>query len=250
MRSSFAHGIGGILSADVAVPEHEREVRFYASILTTGSAPLWRDDLMNNRGEPVIGLGERSAEYERLPLQWMPHVQVADVGASAARALELGGTELMHGKDEDGRSQWAVVVDPTGAAFGLIPVVDAESEAADDPERVGCIAWLTLVVPDVASTCAFYEQVVGWSIDAADTDGAALMRRPDGGAAAEIRYASGEDAELPPVWLLGLPVSDFAASLRLVREGGGEVVRGSADSGHAVVRDPVGVHVALQVGGG
>ena len=249
MRSSFAHGIGGILSADIAVPEHEREVRFYASILTTGSAPLWRDDLMNNRGEPVIGLGERSAEYEQLPLQWMPHVQVADVGASAARALELGGTGLMHGKDEDGRSQWAVVVDPTGAAFGLIPVVDAEPDAAGDPEGVGCIAWMTLVVPDVASTCAFYEQVVGWSIDAADADGAALMRRPDGGAAAEIRHASGEDAELPPVWLLGLPVSDFAESLRLVREGGGEVVRGSAEAGHAVVRDPVGVYLALQAGG-
>ena len=109
MRNPFAPGIGGVLSADIAVPEHERELRFYSQILTTGSAPLWRDDLMNNRGTPVIGLGARSSEYEVLPLQWMPHFQVLDVGASVARALELGGSELMHGKSEDGQSQWAVL---------------------------------------------------------------------------------------------------------------------------------------------
>jgi len=86
MRNPFAPGIGGVLSADIAVPEHERELRFYSQILTTGSAPLWRDDLMNNRGTPVIGLGARSSEYEVLPLQWMPHSQVSDVGASAERS--------------------------------------------------------------------------------------------------------------------------------------------------------------------
>ena len=87
MRSPFAPGAGGVLSADIAVPEHERELRFYSKILTTGRAPLWRDDLTNNRGTPVIGLGARSPEYEALPLQWMPHFQVLDVGASVARAL-------------------------------------------------------------------------------------------------------------------------------------------------------------------
>ena len=135
MRNPFARGVGGVLSADIAVPEHERELSFYSQILTTGSAPLWRDDLTNNRGTPVIGLGARSPEYEALPLQWMPHFQVSDVGASAARALELGGSELMHGKSEDGQSQWAVLVDPMGAAFGVIPVVGDESEVADQPRR-------------------------------------------------------------------------------------------------------------------
>ena len=27
----------------------------------------------------------------------------------------------MHGKDDDGKSQWAVLLDPNGAAFGIIP---------------------------------------------------------------------------------------------------------------------------------
>ena len=83
MRKPFVYGAGGVLSADIAVPDHERELAFYSSILTSGDAPLWRDDLMNNQGAPVIGLGARIPEYEFLPLQWMPHFQVADIAASA-----------------------------------------------------------------------------------------------------------------------------------------------------------------------
>lgn len=246
MRNPFVRGVGGVLSADIAVPEHDREISFYSQILTTGTAPLWRDDLKNNHGTPVIGLGARSPEYESLPLQWMPHFQVSDVGASAARAVELGGSELMHGKTEDGQSQWAVLVDPMGAAFGLIPVVDAESEASDKPENAGRISWLTLVVSDVTSACEFYEEVVGWSAVAADAGDGVLMRRPDGVPAAEICHASGDYAGIPPVWILSLPVDDIEESLRLVRKGSGEIIKRSADVRHAVIRDPVGVYLALQ----
>jgi predicted enzyme related to lactoylglutathione lyase len=152
----------------------------------------------------------------------------------------------MHGKGEDGQSQWAVLVDPMGAAFGVIPVVGAESEAADQPENVGRISWLTLVASDVSSTCEFYEQVVGWSTALADVDGGFEMRRPDDVSAAEIRHADGDNAGIPGVWILSLPVDDLGESLRLVREGGGEIIKGSTDAGHAVIRDPLGVYIGLQ----
>jgi len=132
MRSPFFHGIGGVLSADIAVPDHERELGFYSKVLTTGSAPLWRDDLTN-------------PEYEVLPLQWMPHFQVSDVAASAERTLERGGKELMHGKSDNGESQWAVLVDPAGAAFGVIPVVVGEPKRASHLDSIGCISWLSIV---------------------------------------------------------------------------------------------------------
>ncbi len=83
MSAPFAPRVGGVLSADIAVPEHEHEMRFYSRVLSTGENPLWREDLMNNLGMPIIGLGERSAEYAHLPLQWMPHIQVSDVAATA-----------------------------------------------------------------------------------------------------------------------------------------------------------------------
>jgi predicted enzyme related to lactoylglutathione lyase len=250
MRNPFFHGVGGVLSADIAVPDHDRELQFYSRILTTGSAPLWREDLTNNRGTPVIGLGKRTPEHKDLPLQWMPHFQVSDVAASAARTLELGGKELMHGKDGDGQSQWAVLVDPVGVTFGVIPVVPADdSHGAGDPDRVGRISWLSLAVSDVESACEFYERVIGWSAAPAPVEGRREMRGPDGVAAAEICRMSDVDGGVPSVWILSLPVGDFAESLRRVREDGGEVVWESAEAGHAVIRDPVGVHIGLQANG-
>ena len=72
------------------------------------------------------------------------------------------------------------------------------------------------------------------------------MLRPDGGAAAEICTVNDVNAGVPSVWLLSLPVDDFAESLRQVREGGGEIVWEVPGVARAVIRDPVGVYVALQ----
>lgn len=246
MRKPFTHAIGGVLSADIAVPNHPRELNFYSRILTTGDAPLWRDDLMNNLGTPVIGLGVRTAEYESLPLQWMPHFQVVDVESSAKRASELGGTVLMQSET----SEWAVLVDPHGAAFGVIPVVTRKS--SEKEEIGGCISWLSLTVPNAQSSRDFYQQVVGWNgklIDfESDESNAAKfeMQIDDETAAAEICQGDCEDAAVPAVWLLHLPVGDFDESLQRVRENGGEVVKEIAETQNAVIRDPVGVYLAIQ----
>lgn len=265
MSNPFFSGVGGILSADIAVPEHDRELSFYSRVLTTGENPLWRDDLMNNLGMPIIGLGARIAEYEMLPLQWMPHIQVADVATSVARALELGGEELMRSKDEGEKSQWAVLLDPNGAAFGIIPVVPAESISPDDggasrdaAERAGCISWLNLTAPDALATRDFYRQVVGWSVqnvemeDAKDAYIDYDMLGDDGNSAARVCHARGAHLGLPPVWLVHLPVGDLPESLRRVREGGGEIIKATQkpDGAYAsaVVQDPVGACLALVPG--
>lgn len=248
--------VGGVVSADIAVPQHEQEVRFYASVLTTGATPLWREDLMNNRGVPIIGLGEHKEEYGELPLQWMPHIQVADVGASAAAALERGAQEVMHGKDENGVSQWAVLLDPDGAAFGLIPVVSEEQLPPSDgtgPE--GCIGWLDLTVADASKARDFYCAVVGWTAqDAARADASGdyadfTLLGSDGKPAAGVCHARGDCQGRPAVWLITLPVGDLEESLRRVRAEGGQVLHERRDESgactHAVIQDPVGVHLAL-----
>lgn len=266
MEYPFTPGIGAVFSADIAVPEHAREVRFYSRVLSTGIRPLWRaDDLMNNLGLPIIGLGERGPEAAHLPLQWMPHVQVADVAASVQRALDLGGRELMHAKGDDGQSHWAVLLDPNAAAFGLIPVVPAEAmpsrdgdPSSDAAEPVGRIAWLDLTVPDAAGAREFYRQVVGWSTEDVEmADGGERyadynMLGADGQPAAGVCHARGTNAGLPPVWLIYLPVGDLTESLRRVENEGGTVVKTmTGDDGQvmvAVVRDPVGAFVALTAG--
>lgn len=264
MSNPFVPQIGGTLSADIAVPDHERQVHFYSRVLGTGEKPLWRDDLMNNLGMPVIGLGPRSPETEHLPLQWMPHIQVADVASSVERALALGGRELMHGKGDDGTSLWAVLLDPNGVAFGIIPVVSAEDVALPDgasyhPEvPIGCIAWLDLTVPDASTTRDFYSQVVGWSAQPVDMEDAGEsyvdfnMLGEDGNPAAGVCHARGKNLGLPPVWMLYLPVDDLAESLRRVEAEGGQVlkrVRGrDGEPVYAVIQDPAGACLALVPG--
>ena len=260
MSDPLVPRVGGILSADIAVPEHEREVRFYSRVLTTGENPLWREDLMNNLGTPIVGLGARSAEYAHIPLQWMPHIQVADVAASVKRALDLGGNELMHAKGDDGKSQWAVLLDPNGAAFGIIPVASVEAIPPTDGAavRVGRISWLDLTVSDASATRDFYRQVVDWSVqDVEMEDGSERyadykMFGDDGNPAAGVCHARGVNLGLPPMWMIYLPVGDLAESVRRVREEGGKIIKATRGNDEeyacAVVQDLVGACLALVPG--
>jgi hypothetical protein len=265
VSNHFVPRAGAIFSADIAVPEHEREMRFYSRVLSTGEQPLWREeDLLNNLGVPIVGLGARSAEYEQLPLQWMPHIQVGDVAGSVRQAEALAGTVLMHARDEEGRSQWAVLRDPNGAAFGVIPIVAADTlpqsapaESAD-PAPIGRIAWLDLTIPAATETRDFYRQVVGWSVQEVEMEDNGeqyadyTMLDANGNPAAGVCHARGMNRDLPPVWMLYLPVGDLAESLRRVAEEGGEVVKAVQGEGdayvYAAVRDPVGVYLALLQG--
>jgi uncharacterized protein len=256
MSDPFVPHVGGILSADIAVPEHEREMRFYSRVLTTGENPLWREDLMNNLGSPIIGLGTRIPEYAHLPLQWMPHIQVADVAVSVKHALDLGGKVLMH----DEESRWAVLLDPNGAAFGIMPVVPTEAAPQSDGAamRVGHISWLDLTVSDASATRDFYRQVVAWSAqdvvmeDANERYADYNMLGADGNPAAGICHARGVNLDLPPIWLIYLPVGDLAESVRRVREERGEIIKaGRGTDGEyvsVVVKDLVGAHLALVQG--
>jgi uncharacterized protein len=273
MSGPFVPGVGAVLSADIAVPDHARVVHFYSRVLGTGAAPLWREDLMNNLGLPIIGLGMRTEAYADLPLQWMPHIQVADVARSAARAVEGDGRELMHHRDDQGESQWAVLMDPFGAAFGIIPVVpaehippvpsashegDAEHGAGTNGPAVGSIRWVDLTVSDATAARDFYARVIGWQAEelvmgeGPDRYADYLLRGESDDARAGVCHARGVNAGLPPVWLLYLPVGDLDESLERVGAEGGRILheqRGKDGAlRYAVIEDPVGAAVALVPG--
>nr|WP_255589941.1 VOC family protein [Marinicella sp. NBU2979] len=249
------------MSADIAIPRHAEMVQFYAQILTTGEEPLWQADLMNNQGTPVIGLGPQSPDYAGLPVQWMPHFQVADVAQSAHQAVKLGGTELMHGKDDAGMSQWAVIQDHNGAVFGLIPVVSeamVPDYAQDESAPYGHIAWLDLTVPNAETTRDFYQAVIGSQaedVPMQDGDQAYAdynMLGSDGQACGGVCHASGSNQTLPPVWLIYLPVGDLDASLKWVEQKDGKLIKtyqnNAGQTTMAVIQDPVGAYVALAQG--
>jgi uncharacterized protein len=80
------------------------------------------------------------------------------------------------------------------------------------------------------------------------------MLGEDGSPAAGVCHARGVNVGLPPVWMIYLPVSDLAESLRRVQEDGGKVLTAmEGEKGeylYAAVQDPVGACLALIPGGG
>jgi uncharacterized protein len=75
------------------------------------------------------------------------------------------------------------------------------------------------------------------------------MLGEDGSPAAGVCHARGVNVGLPPVWMIYLPVSDLAESLRRVQEDGGKVLTAmEGEKGeylYAAVQDPVGACLAL-----
>ena len=96
--------------------------------------------------------------------------------------------------------------------------------------------------------------MVGWNAKPIETENSEghvakfEMQIDNETAAAEICQFRSEQNGIPSVWLIHLPVDDLVESLRRVSEGGGEVIKEFAEAKYAVVRDPVGVYLALQTG--
>ncbi len=114
---------------------------------------------------------------------------------------------------------------------------------------------MDLTVEDAASARDFYSAVVGWVPQAISMgEYSDFCMGPPKGLQAEsqpvagICHRRGQNADLPPVWLVYLTVADIAASLARVQELGGKVLaqtRSSSGGHYAVIEDPAGAVCAL-----
>jgi predicted enzyme related to lactoylglutathione lyase len=118
-------------------------------------------------------------------------------------------------------------------------------------KNVGRIGWIDLTVGDASGVKHFYEKVVGWKISALGqgTHEDFVMNVPeDDSPIAGICHAVGENANLPPHWLVYVNVESVAASLEQVKALGGSVVDGPRKLGgrdFACIRDPAGAYLGL-----
>jgi len=122
---------------------------------------------------------------------------------------------------------------------------------SDKPET-GTIGWTDLTVQNAEELRDFYQAVVGWRPEALDMGGHSdfTMHAPETGKmVAGVCHALGENAGLPPVWLIYIYVDDLDASIAHCIERGGQIVaapRGMGSSGRfCIIRDPAGAVSAL-----
>jgi hypothetical protein len=77
------------------------------------------------------GAGLMRAKIPGAPSQWIPFVFVNDVKAFTSRAQSLGAEVVKGPAEARGYGWYSVLVDPTGATFGIWTPEGARREAVD-----------------------------------------------------------------------------------------------------------------------
>ena len=115
----------------------------------------------------------------------------------------------------------------------------------------GTIAHLDLTVPDAEGLRDFYADLLGWQPQPLDMGGYSdfVMLAPDGATpVAGVCHARGDNADLPPQWLVYIAVDDLDGRIAACQGRGGTVVSGPKGEGpgrYCVIRDPAGAVLAL-----
>ena len=116
---------GAIVWHDLTVPDAGAIKDFYCDVVGWESAPHDMGDYHDfdiktaSDGEVISGICHQRDSNANIPSQWLIYVQVADVDASAAQCLALGG-KVHDGPRQMGANRFCVVEDPAGAMLALI----------------------------------------------------------------------------------------------------------------------------------
>jgi uncharacterized protein len=125
---------------------------------------------------------------------------------------------------------------------------------ANDVKEIGEIVWVDLTIPNAEKVREFYVSVTGWEAnefkmgDYSDY----FIQTPDNKeTVAGICHARGDNAALPPYWLIYIKVRSLDESLAAAKRLGGEILAGPKQFGGArfcVLRDPAGAVFAVMEG--
>jgi predicted enzyme related to lactoylglutathione lyase len=110
---------------DLGTRDPEKAADFYARLLgwdvqpmTGGPMPYWVVSVAGQGEGGIMPMPETLPA--EVPAYWLPYFGTADIAASVAKAVELGGAILSGPMEVGGTMAFAVVADPAGASFALL----------------------------------------------------------------------------------------------------------------------------------
>ncbi|WP_329499622.1 VOC family protein [Kitasatospora herbaricolor] len=181
---------------------------------------------------PLYGPAQRTA--------WTVSFAVQDADATVARVTSAGGQVLMEPMEVLDIGRFAVVADPSGAAFSLWQArTFAGAGVFNDP---GALGWVELLTRDTEGAEAFYPAVFGWTVNTVESYTQWGLAGDDFGG----MLAMGEQfpPDLPPHWLPYFAVGDVDGTAARAATLGGEVLMPPttvpAGPRIAVLKDPQG----------
>ncbi|MEV0172091.1 VOC family protein [Streptomyces sp. NPDC050803] len=234
---------GGPCWTELGTSDLEGAKRFYTRVFG------WRhetDPRQEAGGYTIAHLGDAAVAalsplyQESQPVAWNVSFAVADADDAAAKAEAAGATVLVGPMDVFDVGRFAVVLDPTGAAFQMWQA--HTFPGAGVLNAPGSLGWVELMTRAPERAVAFYTSVFGWSvnvsehytqwgIDGADFGGMVTM---------DDKFPH----EVPAHWLPYFAVADVDDTTATTTEAGGTALMEptSVPEGPriAVLRDPQG----------
>src|SRR5579863_9883377 len=221
--------------------------KFYGAIFgwKAKDIPMGPDEfysLMRVGGKDVAAIypmGSDQRKAKRPPF-WMPHIASANVAATAKKAKAAGGKIVMGPHKVMDKGRMAIVMDPTGAAFGVWQAATHKGEQID--ERPGTVSWHDLSTKNPRKAGTFYQKTFGWKQETRQFDKGKYfvfsLKDQVGGMWPEPM------AGIPPAWFTHFQVSDCKKTVAKVKKLKGKVIMGPMPvpgMGHfAIVADPKG----------
>lgn len=119
---------GDWLWAELFAREPKSAGNFYRSVFNydvTADVRTAKPDhfIVSGGGIARAGISPVPVQNDAVP-SWLGFVRVADLAATVAHAVALGGKALVEPRAAEEGSRFAIVADPTGAAIGLVEVAD------------------------------------------------------------------------------------------------------------------------------
>jgi len=112
MANPFIH-------VELLTAEPEKSKKFYSGMFD------WKMEEFPSMDYTIVNVGEGTGGgIMRNPVpegrdNWMPYILVDDVEASTQKAVNLGAAVAKDKTEVPGMGWFSVIIDPTGAAFGL-----------------------------------------------------------------------------------------------------------------------------------
>mgnify|MGYP001568720016 CR=1 FL=1 len=115
MEGSFCH-------VELTTPDPSTAKTFFSRFMDWGmdevDLPGGTYTMVHTGEGPTAGIGK--AAHDKVPVAWMPYVEVDNLAATVARAESLGAkVRLSPRLIADGIGSYALIEDPTGAVLGL-----------------------------------------------------------------------------------------------------------------------------------
>jgi predicted enzyme related to lactoylglutathione lyase len=97
------------------------------------------------------------------------------------------------------------------------------------------VTWIDLTIPNAEEARDFYSRLVGWNsepVSMGDYSDFNMKSPQDDKTVTGICHACGNNAQIPPQWMIYITVSDVYESAKICQNSGGKVLTGPKKMGH------------------